>query len=260
MHNEAGIQPITLLGSDDCKPPDIINSSSQCPVVLVCEHAGRSIPQVLGDLGLSRENLNKHIAYDIGAKRVSMMMAEYLDAPLIMQPYSRLVIDCNRPIHSEEAIPIQSCGIQIPGNCDLGSEERRQRIEEIFVPYHESISTLLDQYNREAIFSIHSFTPVLNNETRPWDLAFLFRKDTRTSHSLSKAVREIDPTLVIGMNVPYSIDDNTDWFVPFHGEQRGLAHSLIEIRNDNLQSEKSCREWAKLLSKAIRKFLDEMYL
>ncbi len=258
MQNGDEIRPIPLLNSSEYGPLDIVNKSSQYPVLLVCEHAGRAIPKALGDLGLSRENLNRHIAYDIGAKHVSIMMAEYLGAPLILQPYSRLVIDCNRPPDSKESVPKQSCGTRIPGNCNLGPEERRQRLAEIFIPFHESISALLDKHRRSAVFSIHSFTPIMDNKTRPWDLAFLFRKDTETSHSLADAVRNLDPTKIIGMNVPYSIDDDTDWFVPYHGEQRGIAHSLIEIRNDNLKSDESCRAWAKLLSEAIRQFLDQV--
>ncbi len=258
MQIGADSQSNTLLGPDDCRPLDIVNESSQFPVLLVCEHAGRSIPRALGNLGLSKENMNKHIAYDIGARQVSMMIAEYLDAPLILQPYSRLVIDCNRPIHSEEAIPVQSDGIPIPGNYDLDSRQHWQRIKEIHIPFHESISALLDRHWRAAAFAIHSFTPKLNNEARPWDLAFLFRKDTETSHNMADAVRRLDPTQNIGMNVPYSINDNTDWFVPYHGEQRGLAHSLIEIRNDHLRSERCCRAWANLLAKAINQYLDRV--
>ena len=257
MQIGADVRSNTLLGPDDCRPLDIVNESSQYPVLLVCEHAGQSIPKALGDLGLSRENMNEHIAYDIGARQVSIMIAEYLGAPLILQPYSRLVIDCNRPVHSEQAIPLQSDGIRIPGNCDLGPEERLQRIKEVYNPFHDSVSALLDRHFREAAFAIHSFTPILDNETRPWDLAFLFRKDAETSHSLADAVRRLDPTRNIGMNVPYSIDDSTDWFVPYHGERRGLAHSLIEIRNDHLRSEACCRSWAKLLSRAIQQFLDK---
>ena len=257
MPLNAEIQTKTLLWEGDPRPLELINEFSKCPIVLVCEHAGQSIPMDLGDLGISKADMQRHIAYDIGAKQVAMQMAEFLNAPLVMQPYSRLVIDCNRPVDAEDAIPDRSGGIEIPGNCNLDFQDRKQRIEEIYLPFHDSISEILDRHRRIGVFSIHSFTPLLNSEQRPWDLAFLFRKDAATSQALADAVRRFDPTPTIGMNEPYVITDSTDWFVPYHGERRGLAHSLIEIRNDHLYSDESCRSWALLLSQAIGQFLEK---
>ncbi len=250
-------QKKTLLWEDDPRPLELVNEFSKSPVVLVCEHAGQSIPMELGNLGISKADMHRHIAYDIGAKHVAMQMAEFLSAPLVMQPYSRLVIDCNRPICAEDAIPYRSAGIDIPGNHNLASEDRRQRIEEIYVPFHDTISEVLDRHRRIGVFSIHSFTPFFNYEQRPWDLAFIFRKDAATSQKLADAVRHFEPTTTIGMNEPYVITDDNDWFVPYHGERRGLAHSLIEIRNDHLYSYESCRSWALLLSRSIDQFLEK---
>lgn len=244
-----------LLRASDPLPVEIVNEASDSKVVLVCEHAGREIPAALGNLGVQEEDMQRHIAYDVGAADVAIKMADILDAPLLLQPYSRLVVDCNRPVDAHDAIPESSDGTEIPGNRNLTISARQMRFDEIFTPFHQAVSAILEQIERQAVFAIHSFTPVLGKEERPWDLAFLFRKDQATSAKLAAAVRRLDPSATIGMNVPYAIDDKSDWFVPHHGEGRGLAHSLIEIRNDHLNSDQSCRSWAALLSGAIKEFL-----
>lgn len=255
MQSEAVEVSNTLLLENDPPPAEIVNSTSERNIVFVCEHAGRTIPKALGDLGLSKYDLDRHIAYDVGAEKVARMMSEILGAPLVIQSYSRLVVDCNRPVDAPDAIPQSSDTTIIPGNFGIGQTQRQQRIGEIFVPFHNAVSAMLDKHPRKAVFAIHSFTPVLGREARPWDLAFLFRKDSFTSRSLAKAVGKLDPNLKIGMNEPYAIEDNADWFVPYHGERRDLAHSLIEIRNDHLGTNDSCRSWAALLSNAIEQYL-----
>lgn len=247
----------TLLSAGDPLPAVVVNGQSQGPVVLICEHAGRAIPSSLGDMGLTPSQMDLHIAYDIGAEPVARHMAEVLDAPLILQPYSRLIVDCNRPVGSPTAIPEISDSIVIPANTDIDPVDVRQRVDEIFNPFHDTVSSILDRAARKAVFAIHSFTPVLGGEHRPWDLAFLFRKDNATSHFLADAVKTMRPAMRIGMNAPYTIEDNADWFVPYHGERRGLAHSLIEIRNDLLDTDEACREWANLLCAATERYLNE---
>ena len=132
----------------------------------------------------------------------------------------------------------------------------QERVNEIFRPFHETANALLDIRPRRATFAIHSFTPVLGGVARPWDLGFLFRRDTRTSATLRDHVQAQHPELVIGMNQPYQIEDASDWFVPRHGEARGLPHSLIEIRNDRISDAAGQQAWAELLCNAIARFLE----
>jgi len=248
--------PARLLQASDPAPFELVNAASDSDVVIVCEHAGRDIPALLGTLGLTGDQLDRHIAFDIGAETVARLMSARLDTPLILQPYSRLVIDCNRPVAAEDSIPEISDQVAVPGNKNLTETDRRQRIDEIFTPFQDAVSGLLDRHARRAIFAIHSFTPMLGDSARPWDIAFLFRQDTATSQALANTIRRCSPDVVIGMNEPYCIDDRSDWFVPYHGERRGLAHSLIEIRNDHLLSDDGCRYWASLIGDAISEFQD----
>ncbi len=255
MGSGTAVQTDTLLQAGDPEPVTIVNGLSESDILLVCEHAGKSIPAALGNLGLAPEIMDRHIACDIGAEVVARHMAVLLDAPLVLQPYSRLVVDCNRPADSPGAIPVVSDGVAIPGNQTMDLQQRRQRIDEIFVPFQNAVSEFLDSRRCKAAFAIHSFTPVLGPAIRRWDLAFLYRWDTETSQALAEAVGKRQPKTSIGMNEPYAVDDETDWFVPHHCERRGLPHSLIEIRNDHLGSDAACRDWAILLSEAIERVL-----
>ncbi len=247
-----------LLGQRDIAPFEIVNANSRHPVVLVCEHAGMAIPEALGDLGVEPDALRTHIGWDIGAADVARRMAENLGAPLILQNYSRLVIDCNRPTVAAESIRPVSDGIAIPGNQSLSDADRVARIEEIFAPFHRAVDMIIEIVPRRAVFAIHSFTPTLNGQDRPWDVGFLFRRDKTTSHRLAEALAATEPQLTIGYNEPYSVDDASDWFVPQHGEKRRLAHSLIEIRNDHLPDAPSQDRWAHLLGDCIETVLPEL--
>ncbi len=248
---------MSLIGPNDPPIYELINAHSDAPVVLVCEHAGRAIPEKLDTLGVSRDAMDRHIAWDIGAAAVTRRMARILNAPAILQNYSRLVIDCNRPPEHHTAMPAVSDETPIPANVNLSHEARAERIGEIFAPFHAAASDLLDNPARKLTLAIHSFTPVLADIARPWDISFLFRHDSRTSQRMAAHVGADQPDLIIGMNQPYFVSDQSDWFVPRHGEGRGLAHSLVEIRNDHLLDESGQVFWAGILSRAATRYLKE---
>ncbi len=246
----------SLLSPNDPEPVELINADSAHPVLLVCEHAGQVVPEWLDDLGLPAGALDDHNGWDIGARAVTLRIAENLGAPAVLQRYSRLLIDCNRPPEAPDSIPEISHGTPVPANRNLTGAQRQARVAEVFQPFHLATTALLDHPGRRAAFAIHSFTPVLAGVARPWDIGFLFRHDTETSHRLSGAVARIRPELNIGMNQPYQIEDASDWFVPRHGEAMGVAHSLVEIRNDYLRDAAGQTAWADLLSSAIITFLE----
>lgn len=230
---------------------ELVNGDSQADFFLVCEHAGRAVPDHLGGLGLDEDVLSQHIGWDIGAGDVTRFLAKRLGVPAVLQRYSRLVIDCNRPTDAPGSILPLSDGVTIPGNLDLPDDERAWRIASIFQPFHQAVVDQLERPGRRAVFAIHSFTPTLDGVDRPWDAGFLYRRDERTSKFLGEALAATRPSLRIGYNQPYQIDDRSDWFVPVHGEARGLPHSLIEIRNDNIRDRPGIERWAEDLAKAM---------
>lgn len=242
-----------LLAPDEPPAVEIINGEGRGTAVLLCDHASRRIPRRLGDLGLDPAVLSEHIAWDPGAAAVSRHLSAQLDAPLVLSGYSRLVIDLNRPLHSPESIAEQSAAVRIPGNQGLSAEQRATRIQELFRPYHSAIDRLLDgRSNRAtALLSIHSFTPVLNGEVRPWRVGISHWRDRRLAALLLGALCR-DRDLRVGDNEPYPIEEDIDYTIPLHGGGRGLPSVMIEMRQDGLRSADAAAAWALRLVGAYR--------
>lgn len=236
---------------------EVVNEFGKSNLILVCDHASNRVPACLNKLGLSDAQLADHIGWDPGAAAVARLLAKSLDAPLVLSSYSRLVIDCNRPLASSELIPEQSAGIIIPGNQNLSSYERDDRIQNIFIPYHDAIDALLDARllsnpQHPAIFlSIHSFTPFLFNLQRPWHIGVSHKSDDRFAKNLyNTLVRQDD--IIVGFNEPYPIEDAFDYSIPTHGETRGLPSAMIEIRQDGLTTQTGIARWAERIAQAYR--------
>ncbi|MEZ5868438.1 MAG: N-formylglutamate amidohydrolase [Defluviimonas denitrificans] len=247
----------SLLGPRDPAPVEVLNPTGKAPLLLICEHAGQAVPARLSGLGVTQDQLDAHIGWDIGAAGVTRRLAKALDAPAVLQTYSRLVIDCNRPPEAADSMPEVSDGHVIPGNRGLTVADRQARIDEIFAPYQAAVADMLDRAPFRATVSIHSFTPRMNGFDRPWDIGFLFRRDEATSTRIARTLAAQAPELTIGMNQPYQVDDASDWFVPRIGEARGLCHSLIEIRNDHIRSSTGQALWADRLSHGLRPLIME---
>src|ERR1700759_638870 len=94
-----------LLGPEDVPPVLEKNAAGRSPFLLTSDHYGRLMPKRLGDLGLPASELTRHIAWDVGIAGVAEALSDHLDAHLIAQRYSRLVIDCNRPIGPASSLP-----------------------------------------------------------------------------------------------------------------------------------------------------------
>lgn len=243
-----------LLAPDEPSPVTIHNADGTSPLLLVADHAGNRIPRVLGDLGVSDEERARHIGWDIGIAGVSRHLADTLDAVLIQQNYSRLVIDCNRPPGVPSSMPEISELTAIPGNIGLSEAQKSARVTEIFRPYHDAIETELNRRLQSgrpvALVAMHSFTPVYKGFVRPWHAGVLYNRDDRFSKRL-KAVLEAEGDLTVGDNEPYRVDDLTDYTIPTHGEQRALHHIAIEIRQDLIADEQGEIVWAARLARLL---------
>lgn len=209
------------------------------------------MPRALGDLGLPRAEFDRHIAWDIGAGGVAAELARLLDAPLVMQPYSRLAIDCNRAPGHPTSIPTLSEATEIPGNQGLTQAERRVREVAILHPYHATIASLLDARagGRTLFISVHSFTPVFLGEPRPWQAGVLFHLAPRFGLALARRLR--DESLLVGENEPYRMTATSDYTVPFHAERRGLDYVELEIRQDLIATRGTQHQWAARLARLL---------
>jgi predicted N-formylglutamate amidohydrolase len=245
---------VVLLPPDDVTPLDVQGRDARSPFFIVCDHAGRLIPRSLGSLGLSEDQRATHIAWDIGAAGVAQRLAAALGAYVVLQRYSRLVIDCNRPLDAADSIVLSSERTAIPGNQNLDPGAAEARARAIFHPYHDEITKALDQ--REAIglptvlVAMHSFTPVFMDAARPWHAGVLYNRDARVARPLLAALRA-EGDLVVGENEPYAAGELTDYSIVTHGERRGLPCVEIEIRQDLIADVRGQDAWAERLARLL---------
>jgi len=246
---------VRLLAADE--PPPFIEAGRQgrSNFVIVVDHAGRRIPRRLGDLGLPASELQRHIAWDIGALGVARQVAAALDAPLLAQNYSRLVIDCNRDPKVATSIPRLSEAIEIPGNIGLSEADAAARRREIFDPYHGRVRELLDERVAEhrptILVAQHTMTDVYHGVRREMHAAVLYNRDRRFAGLVLDMLRR-ETGLSIADNEPYFVSDATDYTIPHHGEARGLPHVEIEIRQDLVSDDAGQSEWAQRITRALQ--------
>jgi predicted N-formylglutamate amidohydrolase len=254
--NAMTAQSVTLLSPDEPAAVVEYRSDGASPFLLVCDHAGRRIPRKLQNLGLSETDLARHIGWDIGIAGVGRILADRLDAALVMQPYSRLVIDCNRPPGTPTSIAPMSEATQIPDNENISALDAALRLREIFTPYHAAIEKHLEaraKAKRQTILiSLHSFTPVYKGVARVWHAGVLYNRYDPLAASLLALLRASGES-AFGDNEPYSVTDDTDYTIPVHGEKRGLPHVAIELRQDLIAGEAGQLEWAELLAVLLPK-------
>jgi predicted N-formylglutamate amidohydrolase len=241
-----------LLGNGEVPPVLEQNAAGRSPFLLTADHYGRLIPRALGDLGVPADELTRHIAWDIGIAGVAEALSKQLDAHLIAQRYSRLVIDCNRPPGAPSSIPVMSEATRIPGNEALAPGAAEARQAAIFDPYHHRIAEVIDARLRDGrptvLVALHSFTPVYAGVARPWHIGTLYHRDTRLPPLLLKLLRA-ETDLVVGDNEPYAVSDETDYGIPVHGEARGLMNTGIEIRQDLIADPAGQQQWADRLAR-----------
>jgi predicted N-formylglutamate amidohydrolase len=243
-----------LLSADE--PPACLeeNSAGRSNFVIVVDHASARIPRRLGNLGLPAAELSRHIAWDIGALEVAQRMARMLDAVLLAQNYSRLVIDCNRDPKVASSIPVMSESSGVPGNLNLSAADAAIRRREVFDPYHERIRQVLDQRlaagRKTLLIAQHTMTNLYKTSRREMHAAVLYNRDRRFAGLVLDQLR-LEKELIVADNEPYFVSDATDYTIPHHGERRSLPHVEIEIRQDLVSHAAGQAHWAARIVRAL---------
>jgi predicted N-formylglutamate amidohydrolase len=250
-----------LLSNADPLPVETLRPGGRSPFFLTCDHAGRRFPVALGTLGLGPVDLERHIACDIGAAGVTRGLSERLDAAAILQRYSRLVVDCNRAPTAHDYIAVKSEDTEIPGNRHVGAAEIEARTREIFAPYHEAIRGALDARaaagQPTVLVAVHSCTPVYHGVWRPWHVGVLYDRDDRFARIMLDLLSEAGE-LTIGENQPYELTHDRDYSVPIHGEDRGILHVELEIRQDLIGDAAGQEAWAERLAAILGRGLERL--
>ena len=249
-----GEKNLNLLGADEPQPVGQLRLGGTSPYFLTCDHAGQRVPHRLSGLGLPAHERSRHIGWDIGALDVAKEMSARLDAALLWQNYSRLVIDCNRKLQAEDSIPRSSEYTVIPGNHELSADDVTARQREIFIPYRDAITAALDARavagRPTVLVSIHSFTPRYRGIRRPWELSLMFDRRPQLTRLLTAILDDdVDgQELCIGVNEPYQVEPDSDHGVPVHGDDRGLVNVQFEIRQDLLNDGAARACWGERLA------------
>jgi predicted N-formylglutamate amidohydrolase len=236
-------------------PVQVSNAQGQSPFVIVCDHASNRLPERYGDLGLSQTERVSHIAWDPGALAVSRGLVDLLDAPLVHSTVSRLIIDCNRDLDAPDLIWTLSEATRVRANEGLSADERAYRIAQFHRPYHDAITTLLDERHAAGMETIlvcmHSFTPVYLGAPRPWPIGLIHGTDTGYTSALRDALVADSPTLNVGWNQPYAALNGVTLTLEKHGDGRGLDATMIEIRNDEILEPAGADLWSRRLAHCL---------
>jgi predicted N-formylglutamate amidohydrolase len=236
----------------------VLPGMADAGLIILCDHAGNAFPLGYGTLGLPEAQLQRHIAYDIGAAAITRQLSAMLGVPAVMTHYSRLLIDPNRGADDPTLIMRLSDGAVVPGNRHLTPEERQTRIDRYYRPYHDTVAgvvqTCVATGVPPAILSIHSFTESWKATPRPWHASILWDRDPRLAQPMLDALYA-EGDLIVGDNQPYhgGLEGDTMWT---HGTSNGLAHCIIEVRQDLIRDEAGQIAWAKRLARLMRGLLD----
>jgi len=238
-------------------PPYLVNGAARGGAWLVtCDHATNRVPSCLGgSLGISPDDMARHIAFDIGAQGLSRALADELDSPQIETDFSRLVIDPNRGEDDPTLVRKLYDGTIIPANRTVDEAEVERRLAAFHRPYHDAYEALAVD---KAICAIHSFTPQLRGRARrPWQIGILSSTDRRfvdpfiaalrSSDALQQAARDIGEPLCIGDNEPY-VGNLPNDAIDRHALSHDRHNVLIELRSDLIETEADQRKWAALLA------------
>jgi predicted N-formylglutamate amidohydrolase len=234
--------------------------------LVTCDHATSRVPDEFPkNLGISAHDMNRHIAYDIGALGVTLELACLLDSPAIHTDYSRLVIDPNRGANDPTLVMKLYDGTLIPANRHADRAEIERRLTMFHRPYHDAIATLAAQRPNPVICAIHSFTPQLKAQhRRPWQIGILSSDDKRftapliealcKAPTLRDAAQQLGEPLCIGDNEPY-IGYFPGDAIDTHATPHSRANVLIELRSDLIETPEGQRRWARLLAPILEQTL-----
>lgn len=232
---------------------EVIEGPADAGLLLICDHASNALPPGYGTLGLPPEQLERHIGYDIGAAAVTRRLAERLGVPAVLSTFSRLLIDPNRGLDDPTLVMRLSDGAVVPGNARIDRAEIEHRIAAYHAPYHDALTATIDRAvdagKPPVLASIHSFTPAWKGAPRRWHAGVLWDRDPRFAIPFIEEL-EKEKGLVVGDNEPYRGSLSGDCMYR-HGTQRGLAHGLLEIRQDLIAEENGVAEWVDRLARII---------
>jgi len=245
--------PTQLLSGDEPGPFQVLNPLAEKPILLVCDHASCRFPTSLDNLGLDPFARRCHLAVDIGAGALTERLAASLGVTAVLAQYSRLVVDCNRQLMDPGAFLEYGDGVLVPGNRRLQQSSKDLRAAALYWPYHDAIDRQIKRLQSAAqppaFIAVHSFTPVMDGVSRPWEMGVLWDTDTRLRDVFLAEFTAAG--YLVGDNEPYSGKAPQDYTIDHHAEEIGLPHLGIEIRHDLIDDDAGVEKIAGVMHDII---------
>jgi predicted N-formylglutamate amidohydrolase len=240
----------------DHSPFAIIEGDATRGLVILADHATNLLPERYGRLGLPESAFSRHIAYDIGVEGLVSGLAARLGVPAVMSRFSRLLIDPNRGEDDPTLIMRISDGAIIPGNHPITSAEWQHRLETYHRPYHQAVARTIAEVAAASgkaplVISMHSFTPSWKGVARPWQATVLWDTDHRAVRPLLAELEGLGD-IIVGDNEPYDGALRGDTMFR-HCMSAGIAHALIEIRQDEIGDAAGIASWTDRLTPILHR-------
>ena len=227
-------------------------------ILIIVDHANNFIPSKYKNLGLSKNLTESHIAYDLNILNLSKRINVLLESDIVYGEHSRLVIDLNRGQNDPTLIPSISDKKLIPGNIGINSRESNFRKMKFYNSYHSKIDKIVNEKKIKLIISMHSFNPYFKGKKRKTEIGILSNKDRRYSDLLIRQMTK-SKSYIIGDNVPYKGELKDDALYK-HGLKKNILHTLIEVRNDLINTEIKVNKMSQFIVSSLKTINKELSL
>lgn len=224
------------------------------PLVLSCEHASARLPPPLETTASDREWMGTHWALDIGARSVTLGIAECTRSPAVLARFSRLVCDPNRHPDRPDLVRDSVEGVPLSFNQGIDAAEVKRRIDTYHEPYHQALDRVLahrlESPDPVLFFSIHSCTPIWERRLRTMDIGILFDRYDAEAKALQ---RELEAEgFFVALNEPYSaMGTGLMYAAERHGQEHDITHLELEFNQALICTPERCRRVAHKVSAAI---------
>jgi len=213
-------------------------------LVLTCEHAGNRVPREYARLFAgAKDVLASHQGRDPGAVRLARLLARRLERPLLVNEWSRLLVEPNRAPTNRNVWSRFTRG--------LPRAEREQILDRYWWPHRRqveaAVSGAIEQGRPVVHVAVHSFTPILNGEKRNADVSILFdstrHREAEFARRWGTLLRQQAPGWRLRYNYPYrgSTDGLPTWLRRRYPMARYIGFEL-EVN----QAVATTRRWREL--------------
>lgn len=208
----------------------VVHGDADAPVFITCEHASCALPAPYQWPDADRRLVGTHWSYDLGAREISLELAQALGASAVLSEFSRLLVDANREEGHPDLFRNEAEGELVQLNQGLSAEERERRVRTFHRAYHDAVDSALAVSRAQLLLSVHSFTPSYMGVPRAMDVGVLFDKYEAEALQLGAALSAEMPRVVY--NEPWSGRAGLIYSAESHAERFGKIALEIEVRQD----------------------------